>query len=194
MNKKIITIGDRIRASRKLMMLNQTELAKQLGKSLRTIQKYESGEIEVSISMLEKIADKLDTTLEYLIGYPLNQINIQQLSNVMEFIFQLNDVKGIDYSIHIKKPPLHEGWECSISFNGKDMSAFFNSDICLFLEEFKFHREEFNHYILTKEAFENWRIKTLSYYSNTLLEKKEEESLDEKTRIEKRNELLNKKN
>ena len=44
-------IGLRIRTARKEKGINQTELANLLGKSLRTIQKYESGEIEVSIAM-----------------------------------------------------------------------------------------------------------------------------------------------
>ena len=37
-------IGLRIRTARKEKGINQTELANLLGKSLRTIQKYESGE------------------------------------------------------------------------------------------------------------------------------------------------------
>ena len=53
-------IGLRIRTARKNKGLNQTELAKLLGKSLRTIQKYESGEIEVSIAMINEIAKVLE--------------------------------------------------------------------------------------------------------------------------------------
>ena len=46
------TIGERIKLLRKKRGYNQKELANLLGKSLRTIQKYESGEIEVSIAMI----------------------------------------------------------------------------------------------------------------------------------------------
>ena len=52
-------IGLRIRTARKEKGINQTELANLLGKSLRTIQKYESGEIEVSIAMLNELVDKI---------------------------------------------------------------------------------------------------------------------------------------
>ena len=45
-------IGLRIRTARKQKGMNQTQLAAALGKSLRTIQKYESGEIEVSLAMI----------------------------------------------------------------------------------------------------------------------------------------------
>ena len=49
---EISTIGERIKTLRKKRGYNQKELADLLGKSLRTIQKYESGEIEVSMKYL----------------------------------------------------------------------------------------------------------------------------------------------
>ena len=55
-------IGQRIKQLRKRKGLNQTELAQMLKKSLRTVQKYETGEIEVSIAVVNQIADLLDST------------------------------------------------------------------------------------------------------------------------------------
>ncbi len=52
-------IGERIKTLRKKRGYNQKELADLLGKSLRTVQKYESGEIEVSIAVINQLA-KLD--------------------------------------------------------------------------------------------------------------------------------------
>ena len=72
-------IGQRIRAARKQKGINQTELANLLGKSLRTIQKYESGEIEVSIAMINELAKVLDTTSTFLIGYEHDEKNILSL-------------------------------------------------------------------------------------------------------------------
>ena len=46
---KISTIGERIKTLRKKRGYNQKELADLLGKSLRTIQKYESGDIRPAI-------------------------------------------------------------------------------------------------------------------------------------------------
>ena len=43
-------IGERIKAARKAAHLSQTELAQRLDKTMRTVQKYESGEIEPSIA------------------------------------------------------------------------------------------------------------------------------------------------
>ena len=48
-------IGQRIKQLRKRKGLNQTELAQMLKKSLRTVQKYETGEIEVSIAVVNQI-------------------------------------------------------------------------------------------------------------------------------------------
>ena len=62
-------IGLRIRAARKEKGINQSELASLLGKSLRTIQKYESGEIEVSIAMINEISKVLGCESTFLIGY-----------------------------------------------------------------------------------------------------------------------------
>ena len=44
-------IGERIKAARKAAHLSQTELAQRLDKTMRTVQKYESGEIEPSIAI-----------------------------------------------------------------------------------------------------------------------------------------------
>lgn len=55
-------IGQRIRQCRKEKGLTQTELAEMIGKSLRTVQKYEKGEIEVAISVINDIAAALNTS------------------------------------------------------------------------------------------------------------------------------------
>ena len=53
-------IGERIKAARKAAHLSQTELAQRLDKTMRTVQKYESGEIEPSIAMINAIAKILN--------------------------------------------------------------------------------------------------------------------------------------
>lgn len=73
-------IGLRIRTARKEKGLNQTELANLLDKSLRTIQKYESGEIEVSIATINAIAKVLDCPSTYLIGYELERKPLSNLA------------------------------------------------------------------------------------------------------------------
>lgn len=194
MNKsEISTIGERIKALRKKRGYNQKELADLLGKSLRTVQKYECGEIEVSIAMVNELAKILDTTSTYLLGHQTGDFKFDCLSDVMECLFQLEKISGLYFSIETKRPPHHDGWQCSITFDGKDKSADQNADICLFLEEWQNNRESFQDYMISKEAYENWKDKTLAYYASQGVEVTEPEELDETERLKRRNALFSDK-
>ena len=185
-------IGLRIRTARKQKGMNQTQLANALGKSLRTIQKYESGEIEVSIAMINELARLLDTTSTYLIGYETKEKPLANMSDVMQFLFQLDQMQELGFRIDVKRPPEHDGWECSITFNGKDLSASENADMCLFLEEFKENRDEYASYQKNQKSYQDWKDKTLAYYSSVPLSEKEQEELTEEERIRRRNTFLDK--
>lgn len=185
-------IGLRIRTARKQKGMNQTQLANALGKSLRTIQKYESGEIEVSIAMINELARLLDTTSTYLIGYETQEKPQANMSDVMQFLFQLDQMQELGFRIDVKRPPEHDGWECSITFNGKDLSASENADMCLFLEEFKENRDEYASYQKNQKSYQDWKDKTLAYYSSVPLSEKEQEELTEEERIRRRNTFLDK--
>ena len=78
---EVSTIGERIKTLRKKRGYNQKDLANLLGKSLRTIQKYESGEIEVSIAMVNELAKVLDTTSTYLLGHQTGDFKFDCLSD-----------------------------------------------------------------------------------------------------------------
>lgn len=191
MNKTdVSTIGERIKTLRKKRGYNQKELADLLGKSLRTVQKYESGEIEVSIAMVNELARVLDTTSTYLLGHQTGDFKFDCLSDVMECLFQFEKISGLHFSIETKRPPHHDGWQCSITFDGKDRSADQNADICLFLEEWENNRESFRDYMISKESYENWKDKTLAYYASQGVEMAEPEELDDTERLKRRNALF----
>ncbi len=154
-------IGKRLQEVRKKNGYNQTELAEMLGKSLRTIQKYESGEIEISVAMLKEIAKKLNTTTIYLLGNQTNPKEIGSFGDVVAFLLELEKTKKFGFEIDVKRPPHAEGWQCSIVFDGKDKNAYSNADMCLFLEDWKLHRE--GNY--TQEQYEEWKDQTLAYHS-----------------------------
>ena len=116
-------IGQRIKTLRKRKGLNQTQLANLLGKSLRTVQKYETGEIEVSIDVVNEMAKHLDTTPTFILGYETNTAPIRSLADIMSFLFELNKVSSIKFDVDVKKPPRSNEWTCSIRFNGKEMDA-----------------------------------------------------------------------
>lgn len=182
-------IGQRIKLLRKRKGLNQTELAHRLNKSLRTVQKYETGEIEVSVAVVNQIADILDTTPTYILGYEASNAQIKTLSDIMDFLFKLETVGGVDFKIDVKKPPRSKQWECSISFDGKSM-ADFNADMCLFLEQWEQERGELRTYASTQEAYRKWKEQTLAYYAATAVQCVEPKELDPDTRMQKRNEYL----
>lgn len=89
-------MGLRIRTARKQKGMNQTQLATELGKSLRTIPKYESEEIEVSIGAINDIAKVLDTTSTYLIGYQAETKTITNMADVMQFLFYLDQLNKLN--------------------------------------------------------------------------------------------------
>lgn len=63
-------IGDRIKERRKELKLSADELAARLGKDRSTIYRYEKGDIEnLPIDILKPIADVLETTPQYLMGW-----------------------------------------------------------------------------------------------------------------------------
>ena len=182
-------IGQRIKLLRKRKGLNQKELASILGKSLRTIQKYETGEIEVSIAVVNQLADILESTPTYIRGYEANTAPIRSLADIMGFLFQLEQVAGISFDIDVKKPPRSKEWQCSISFNGK-ASADFNTDLCLFLEDWESQRDDIRAFQSTQAAYQKWQEQTLAYYAATSVECVQPEELSDEERIKRRNAYL----
>ena len=82
-------IGKRIKILRKKKGYTQQELADILGKSLRTVQKYETGEIEVSISVVNQLANELDTTPTFILGYDTEIEPLRSLADVMNYLFHI---------------------------------------------------------------------------------------------------------
>ncbi len=163
-------IGQRVRELRKRKGLNQQELAEILNKSLRTVQKYENGEISISIAMINEIAKVLDSTSTYLLGYKKDGVKIESISDIMDFLFCLEKVTGINFDIDVKKPPHYDGWECSLKFNGKDLSAALNADMCLFLEDWADNREDYISGTCPEGKYQQWQDQTLAYYASVSVE------------------------
>lgn len=64
----------RIREAREKLGWTQAELAKKMGTTQQTIQRYETGSVDVNSSKLVKLAKILGTTVDYLIGIPTNAV------------------------------------------------------------------------------------------------------------------------
>ena len=163
-------IGARIKESRKLMKLSQTDLADALNKSLRTIQKYESGEIELNIATINDIAKVLKTSPAHLLGYySTSNIEVTCVADLINFLFQLDDKQEVHFDLDIKKPKEDGKWSCSIVFDGQDKEHKYNSSICLILEDYENHRDLLETDWISKKSYTEWQEKKLAYYSDSLL-------------------------
>lgn len=63
-----MTTGLRIAERRKRLELSQEELAYRIGTNQRQVSRYERGANDPTGEVLVKIADALDTTIDYLMG------------------------------------------------------------------------------------------------------------------------------
>ena len=164
MNKNPAEIGERIKAARKAAGLSQTELANRLSKTLRTVQKYESGEIEPSIAIINAMAEELKVSPADLIGYQRPSIELNTISDVLTVLYQLNKKAGLRFEIDVKRPPHYDEWTCSLRFDGNNKDAEFNADLCLLLEDFAHERQMVETYWSDPESFDAWLERKLAYY------------------------------
>lgn len=163
-------IGARIKESRKLLKLSQTDLADALNKSLRTVQKYESGEIELNIATINDIAKVLKTSPAYLLGYySTSNIEVTCVADLINFLFQLDDKQEVHFDLDIKKSKKDGKWSCSIVFDGQDKEHKHNSSICLILEDYENHRDLLETDWISKKSYTEWQEKKLAHYSDSLL-------------------------
>ncbi|MCL2854504.1 MAG: helix-turn-helix domain-containing protein [Defluviitaleaceae bacterium] len=179
-----IAIGKRIQERRKKLGLSQTQFGERLCKNLRTIQKYEKGEIDLSFATLNEISKALGINAAELIGCEANKVQISSFADVLDFLFAMEKMGNLNFSLNIKRPPHHDEWECAIKFDGKDKSATFNQNMCLFLEEWQDYREDLADRLVraeeldqmqlgyrewmeanAKSAYKVWQDKALTYYS-----------------------------
>ena len=189
-------IGKRIAECRKKKGIKQVELADILKKSSRTIQAYESGETDLPISTLADISRSLGVSINYLIGYEPSA-KLESLSDVLAFLFELDKKNELSFTIDVSKPTEGSGdlgeWSVSITFDGHNSNAEYNSSLCLTLEKLKDKRQALEEYWIDYETLEAWEKSTLEYNQNAFLSDKQHEILDSTELIKRRNELFNKK-
>lgn len=63
-----MSFGENVKRLRKKNKLTQTELANMINKTIRTVQKYESGEITPTVDIIELVAKALNVTASELLG------------------------------------------------------------------------------------------------------------------------------
>ena len=91
-----MTIGSNIKQIRKEKRLTQSDLAKKINKGLRTVQKYESDDINIPIDVLKDIAKTLDVELTDLISDDNNAIYIDFCGEPFDDTFKKLEILSTD--------------------------------------------------------------------------------------------------
>lgn len=150
--------------------LTQTQLAQLLGKSLRTVQSYESGESRILLDTVTTIAHALGVTPTYLLGVSEPQIKLNTLADVVAVLYELNKKKELHFDIDITHEHCDDGnFTASLKFRATDPDATLNETLCFLLEQFSSERswgEDYWHDPSRLTSFTNEKI---AQYANTPL-------------------------
>ena len=171
-------IGNAIKKRRRQLKITQKEFAERLGKSERTIQKYESGEIIMKIDLIKLVADELDIPWQELLEAKTDEIGIvssenefpicrfHTLSDVINALFTITEIKDIAFQLTCAKPPESPDWTSALMVDGKG-SGTYNADFCLFMENWMNKLAALQSGSINQEQFETWKRETLEYYSDS---------------------------
>ena len=171
-------IGNAIKKRRRQLKITQKEFAERLGKSERTIQKYESGEITMKIDFIKLVADELEIPWQELLEARTDEIGIvssenefpacrfHTLSDVINALFTITEIKDIAFQLTCAKPPESPDWTSALMVDGKG-SGTYNADFCLFMENWMDKLAALQSGSINQEQFETWKRETLEYYSDS---------------------------
>ncbi len=171
-------IGNAIKKRRRQLKITQKEFAERLGKSERTIQKYESGEITMKIDFIKLVADELEIPWQELLEAKTDEIGIvssenefpacrfHTLSDVINALFTITEIKDIAFQLTCAKPPESPDWTSALMVDGKGNGTY-NADFCLFMENWMNKLAALQSGSINQEQFETWKRETLEYYSDS---------------------------
>lgn len=77
-------LGERIRKSREKMKLTQEGLAERIGITNAAISNYETGKKPPGLETLVRIAEELRVSIDWLLGYDCNYLNMEALWTVLD--------------------------------------------------------------------------------------------------------------
>lgn len=92
-------LGDNMMLLRKRKGLSQADLGKMIGTSGDVIGRYERGDISPSIDVVEKIADALEVSIDYLIGKTKMVLDKQTLERLEDMDKLPDDKKNYLYNL-----------------------------------------------------------------------------------------------
>lgn len=181
-----------IKVLRKSLGMNQKEFAAKLGIRQSTLSSYENEAISPSTDMLITIAKEFNVSVDWLCGLTESKTTISTLSDIIEFLFEMEKIPELHFDIHIDKNDDHT-LITGITFDSRDEEHKMNVDMCMFLSNYAEHRESFKSYFVGKDMYELWQKNQIEYYDKLPLTRNEFDDLDSAIRTQLRNELLRKK-
>ena len=102
-----MNIGDRIRQLREQLGLTQEEVGNKIGVTKATVNRYETGEIDIKRTIAIKLADVLNSTPSYIMGWEpdpsLEESNKSPVSSFLAKKKVIADIKSSatnTYTIH----------------------------------------------------------------------------------------------
>ena len=92
-----VEIGKRIKEARKAAKMSQTELANAIGKTLRSVQKYESGQVQnLKQSTIKKLCEIFNKYPDYFIFDDFDSELEKELRQEVEFVQIMEKKYGKD--------------------------------------------------------------------------------------------------
>ena len=162
-------IGKAIQKRRRAQKITQKEFAQRLGKSERTIQKYESGEILMKIDVVKQIAAKVTNTPKDNTTAEYPAYELHTMSDVINALFAITELTDFSFELTNTKPPENPEWTAGIKVNGKG-SGKYDADFCLFMENWITKKNMLQTGKLSKEKFDSWKLDMLAYYKDSRLD------------------------
>lgn len=182
-------IGENIQKLRKARKITQEQFAKQLDKGVRTIQKYESGEIQVPTDVLAQMGDVLEMPWLQIINPNIvfvankeddswrSKYQFDSLGDIINALFAIETTNSFTTNISVSKPPEDENWSACLSVNGKGESKY-DADFCLFMENWMNRLSALKSGRLSIENYRDWQSKTVAYYESSKLQSETDKDKD----------------
>lgn len=191
-------LGSKIYLLRSNTNMNQTEFADKIGVTQSTLSSYEKGNATPSLDVLISIATNFNVSTDWLLDLSKSEVNISSVADVANFFFQLNELNEIRYELEINDHLPNDletednKWYCAVKFFGRAEGYPANMDVCQILSSLEENRSSFEAYFTSKEMYDLWKEKEIEYYSKHPLTAKKYPKLDLMTRLQLRNEMMEK--
>ena len=192
-------LGSKIYILRSNFNMNQTEFADKIGVTQSTLSSYEKGNATPSLDVLISIATNFNVSTDWLLDLSKSEVNISSVADVANFFFQLNELNEIRYELEINDHLPNDletednKWYCAVKFFGRAEGYPANMDVCQILSSLEENRSSFEAYFASKEMYDLWKEKEIEYYSKHPLTAKKYPKLDLTTRLQLRNEMMERK-